>query len=151
MYLIGHAAIGMTLAAGTNEPVLAFGIGWLSHYLADLIPHGDEDAGEWVKRGHEVKRLLALVGIDSMLLLAAYAWFVAHRGFSPAPLAAALGSAIPDVMWGLEKVFKRNLFGWHERLHHKNHNYFRVRMPLWAGLAFQGALTALLWYRLTLG
>lgn len=151
MYLVGHAAIGMAFASGTDDPVLAFCIGWASHYVADFVPHGDEAAGEWVKRGHEVKRLLVLVGVDGAILLAAYGLFVAHRGFSPAPLAAAIGSTVPDVMWGLEKLFRRKLFGAHEKFHGLNHNFFRVRMPLWLGLAFQAALTAFLWVRLTLG
>ncbi len=150
MFLVGHAAIGMTLAAGTDNPVLAFVIGWASHYVADFIPHGDEEAGEWVKRGHEIKRLLVLVGIDGVLLAAAYGWFVMHRGFSPAPLAAAIGATVPDVMWGIEKVFKRKLFGAHERLHGLNHNFFDVRMPLGVGLALQAAVTCSLWAWLTL-
>ena len=42
MYLIGHAAVGATLAtAVTINPLAALGIGFVSHYLVDFIPHGD--------------------------------------------------------------------------------------------------------------
>ncbi len=150
MYLVGHAAVGVAFAAGTQDPVLAFCIGWASHYVADFVPHGDEAVGEWVKRGREVRRLFALVAVDGAVLLAAYAWFVAHRGFAPAPLAAAVGATIPDVMWGLEKLFRRKLFGAHEKLHGLNHNFFQVRMPLWLGLFGQAIVTASLWAWLTL-
>lgn len=151
MFIVGHAAVGMTLAAATANPALAFGIGWLSHYLADFFPHGDEDAGEWAKRGNEVRRLAFLLSIDGAILLAASAWFIAHRGFSWAPCLAVVGSAVPDVLWGLEKLFKRKLFGPHEKFHGRNHNFFHIRLPLWAGILLQAAVTAALWWRLTLG
>ena len=151
MYLFGHAAVGMTLAAGTNDPSLAFGIGWLSHYLADFFPHGDEAVGEWTRKGSEVKRLLIVLAPDALLVLAAFAWFTSHRGFSVAAAAAAIGSLVPDVLWGLEKVFKRKLFWRHDAFHGKNHNFFHVRMPLWFGLILQASVAGLLWWRLTLG
>lgn len=150
MYLVGHAAVGMTLAAATDDPVLAFGIGWLSHYLADFVPHGDEPAGEWAKRGDEVRRLFVLLMADGALFLAAFAWFTARRGFHLAAATAALGSFVPDVLWGLEKVRRKPLFGPLERFHAKNHNFFHVRLPLWAGLVGQAALAGGLWTWLTL-
>ena len=151
MYLFGHAAVGMTIAAGTGNPALAFGIGWLSHYLADFFPHGDEALGAWVKRGNEVKRLLVVLVPDATLVLTAFAWYTAHRGFSLAAAAAAAGSAVPDVLWGLEKVFKRKIFGPHEAFHGRNHNFFHMRMPFALGLAVQGAIAGALWGWLTWG
>lgn len=151
MYIIGHAAVGMTLAAGTTNPAIAFLIGWASHYLADFFPHGDESVGEWAKRGSEVRRLAFLLSIDGAILLAASAWFIAYRGFSWAPCLAVVGSAVPDVLWGLEKLFKRKLFGPHEKFHGRNHNFFHVRLPLAVGLVLQAIVTAALWWRLTLG
>jgi hypothetical protein len=151
MYLVGHAAVGMTLAAGTGNPALAFGIGWLSHYLADFFPHGDEAVGEWVRKGNEVRRLLVVLAPDAALFLAAFAWFSSQRGFSFTAAAAAVGSFVPDVLWGLEKVFKRKLFGRHDAFHGKNHNFFHARIPLAAGIALQAAVAGPLWAWLTLG
>ncbi|HTM68672.1 MAG TPA: hypothetical protein VL426_05210 [Candidatus Binatia bacterium] len=150
MYLVGHAAIGMALASGTDDPVLAFGIGWLSHYLADFVPHGDEPAGEWAKRGNEVKRLMVLLLVDGALFFAAFAWFTSRRGFHLAAATAALGSFVPDVLWGLGKVLKRPVFGPLEKFHNFNHNFFHVKLPLWFGLIGQAALAGSLWTWLTL-
>ena len=148
MYLVGHAAVGILLASGTDNPAAAFGIGWFSHYLADFVPHGDEAVGAWTKKGNEVRRLLAVVAVDGALFLAAFALLIAHRGFSAAVAAAALGSFVPDVLWGLEKVFKRRLFGPHQRFHDRNHNFFHLPIPLWLGLLLQGAATSGLWWHL---
>lgn len=151
MYLVGHAAVGMTLAASLGHPAAAFAVGWASHYLADFFPHGDEPVGVWAKRGNEVRRLLLLVAVDGALFLAAFAALTAARGFSASLLAAAVGSFAPDVMWGLEKATGRRLFGPHERIHARNHNFFRVHLPLWLGLCLQASVTGFLWWRLGAG
>lgn len=151
MYLVGHAAIGMTLvaASGVTNPAAAFGVGWASHYFADFLPHGDEQAGNWTKKGNEVRRLMAIVAVDGALLLSAFAAFTWQRGFSPAAAAAAIGACVPDVMWGFEKLCKKKLFGFHGKFHSANHNFFDVRLPLWAGLVLQTAMSAALWWWLT--
>jgi hypothetical protein len=151
MYLIGHAAVGMTLAASVTNPVAAFGVGWLSHYLADFFPHGDEEVGEWTKKGNEVRRLMAIVSVDGTAALVAFAYLSSQRGFSLPLAAAALGSFVPDIMWGLEKVAKRKLFGFHEKFHYANHNFFDIHLPAWAGIPMQLSVAALLWWQLTVG
>ncbi len=147
MFLIAHAAAGAALASSVDSPPAAFIIGWLSHYLVDLIPHGDEAVGEWTKKGNEVRRFGLVAGIDGLLLAGVLVWlFLGRGGVEWNVLAAAVGATVPDVMWGIEKVAGRTLFGAHRRFHHRIHNYFHVRMPTWLGLSFQAAFAALLWY-----
>lgn len=149
MYLVVHSAIGAVLASEvTHDPVTGFFLGWLSHYVADLIPHGDEQAGEWARRKNEIRRYLLLAGIDGTIVLALFLALTAHRGFSPLMLAAVGGSILPDVMWGLEKLFGKKVFGPLQRFHFAIHNHFRVRLPLWLGLLFQAALAVGSWYLL---
>ena len=145
MYLIGHAAAGVLLASGTNNPAVAFGLGWLSHYLADFIPHGDEAVGEWTKRGNQVARLALIVMPDLALIAAALAATFAARGFSPSILAAAVGALVPDVLWGIETVFKRRLFGPHHKFHYRNHNFFHWKIPFGYGLVLQAMVTIGMW------
>ena len=149
MYLTAHAAAGAA-AAGllTANPLVAFGLGWLSHYVVDFIPHGDEAAGEWVSRGNEVRRLTLLFSIDALVLAALVAAQVMARGFSWVTLAAAAGSTVPDVLWGLEKLFGRRLFGPLQQLHGRVHNALGLRLPTWLGLAFQACFAGWFWYRL---
>ena len=154
MFLVGHAAVGITItqALGVTNPVAAFGVGWLSHYLADFVPHGDEGLGEWVKKGHEVRRLAAVTAIDGTIALAAFALFASRQQeFPMAAAAAAVGSWVPDVMWGLEKLLQRRLFGPHERLHHWNHNRLHIMLPLKVGITLQAIVTAALWNGLVRG
>ncbi len=149
MYLTAHAAAGAAVAGLlTKDPVLAFGVGWLSHYAVDFIPHGDEAAGEWTKKGSEVKRYLILFGADGAILAALFLLLAATRGFSWVTAAAIAGSTVPDVMWGLEKVFRKRLFGPRQRFHSAVHNRLRVRLPTWLGLLIQAAFAGWFWSRL---
>lgn len=146
MFLTAHAAVGVAAATLiTKDPTTGFAVGLVSHYLADLVPHGDEDAGAWCKKGNEVKRLFGITLIDAVVWCAVLVGAFLYAGFSWLVLAAALGSALPDVMWGLEKVAGRRLFGPHSRFHTWNHNHFNIRMPLWAGLLFQVTVSVVLW------
>lgn len=146
MFLVGHGAVGALLATHlTKNPVVAFGIGWLSHYIVDFFPHGDESLGAWTKKGNEVLRLLVIVSIDATLLLASLVVVFSTRGFSWVALAGAFGACVPDVMWGLEKLFKRNLFGRFDIFHNRNHNFLHISLPLWFGIFGQILITFALW------
>lgn len=148
MFLTGHAAVGVLLAkaTGTNNPVVAFGLGWASHYLADFFPHGDEEIGAWTKRGgHEIRRLLFVVGIDSIILLCAFTAYTLAKGFSLIMAAAIVGSAVPDVIWGLDKLRKKPMAPILEKFHDRNHNYIDIRMTAKAGLLLQSVVTTALW------
>lgn len=147
MYLVTHAAIGATVAAAvTNEPAAAFCVGWLMHYVGDFVPHGDEPVGDWTRRGHEIFRFALIAGLDASILAFAVSWHAARHGWSWALFAAVVGSCVPDVSWGLEKVFDRKLFGPHQEFHHRVHDLLGVRLPLWLGLAGQTLLASALWY-----
>jgi hypothetical protein len=150
MFLIGHAAVGAVLASatGTHNPAIAFGIGWLSHYLADFVPHGDEGVGAWTRRGNEVRRLMAIVAVDGLILLGASAAYIAANGFSWTICMAIVGSMVPDIIWGIEKLRKRPLWRPLEIFHDKNHNFFDLRMPVPAGLLLQFVVTTALWRHL---
>ncbi len=149
MYLTAHAAAG-AVAAGilTGDPIVAFGIGWLSHYAVDFIPHGDEAAGEWTKKGNEVRRYLVLFGIDGAILATLFLTLIATRGSSWVTAAAVVGSTVPDVMWGMEKVLKKRLFGPLRTFHSAVHNRLRVMLPTWLGLLVQAVFAGWFWSRL---
>lgn len=157
MQLVGHASVGIVLAraVGATNPVAAFFVGWFSHYVADFFPHGDEDVGAWTKKGNQVARFAGIVTIDGIVSLVAFVAYAMANGanwqdlHSWQPLLpsafAAMGSFVPDVMWGTEMVFKRKLFGWFERLHSANHNFFHIHLPFRYGMPLQLAVAAVLW------
>jgi hypothetical protein len=146
MFLTGHAAVAAALvaAAHVENPELAFGLGWVSHYAMDLLPHGDEGLGVWSKRGSEVARLLAVFLADFAICVMIILALIFRRGFSWPIVAAVIGSMVPDIMWGLEKLFKRKLFWFFGKFHEANHNFFKIKIPFWLGLGLQLALSFIL-------
>lgn len=156
MFLVAHAAAGIVLAtAATQNPAVAFGVGWLSHYVLDFVPHGDEAAGVWVNRGHKVRRYALLAAIDFALVALLFLLVASRHGWSWSAAMAVAGAVLPDVAWGLELAFDRQLFGLHSKWHHGIHNFLRQRfnfcLPLWLGLTIQTALAATLWFSLYAG
>jgi hypothetical protein len=148
MFLIGHAAVGLVAASWTDNPLLAFVIGFASHFVADAIPHGDEPVGPWAKRGshHGLLRLVSLMVIDLLLILGAWLWLVSRAGFQWAPVFAIAGACTPDFMWGFEHFMRRRLFGRFVAWHEANHNFLHINLPLWLGLTMQGIVTVALWW-----
>jgi hypothetical protein len=41
MTLTTHATLGAVIGRATGNPVLAFIFGFISHFLIDMVPHGD--------------------------------------------------------------------------------------------------------------
>ena len=144
MFLLGHASVAAAVvtAAKIKSPAVAFGIGFVSHYAVDALPHGDEAVGAWAKRGNEVRRLFAAFLIDGAACAAAFAGLILYRGVSWPVMAAAVGSMAPDAMWGLEKLLHRKIFWRLGKFHERVHNYFHINIPFAPGLALQLLVSA---------
>jgi len=150
MFLVGHASVGIaiTTALGITNPAAAFALGWASHYLADFFPHGDEPIGAWAKKGNEVLRLFLLLVADGLVFLSVFAIYVVLHGWSWWAAAAAIGSFVPDIAWGLAMALRRALpgpFPLLEKFHSRNHNFFHPHIPAWVGMAQQLFVAFLLW------
>jgi hypothetical protein len=146
MFLTGHAAVGLVATVWTNNPTIGFFVGWLSHYAADAVPHGDEDLGEWAKGPHELRRLALAMALDLSVLALAY-WLLTDRfGWRLDHALVIFGACLPDFMWGFERLVGRRLFGPLQVWHHRNHNRWQVRIPAWLGVPLQLAATAGLWW-----
>ncbi|MEA3249890.1 MAG: hypothetical protein U9Q03_06100 [Patescibacteria group bacterium] len=150
MFLTVHSAIGVTAvtAIGITNPAAAFALGWALHYVGDAIPHGDERIGDWVlESDRSVRRAIPFFAGDFAVMSAAFLMYSMSVGFHWHFAAVVAGSILPDVMFGMEMVFKRNVFGFLTPLHKKAHRLTGVRLPLWLGLSGQAIIALLLWFR----
>jgi len=149
MFLTVHSAIGLTAvtALGIHNPAAAFAVGLVLHYLGDAVPHGDEPIGEWVKNGRSpVLRAAPVFAGDFLLMSAMFALVSATGGLQWHLVVAIAGSILPDVLFGIETIFKRRLFGFLSDLHDRAHAAIGIRLPLHYGLPFQAVLAFMLWY-----
>ena len=108
MTLTMHAVIGATITAWTGNPLLAFLIGLMSHYVSDAIPHGDE----WVywRHVHNKKDTIALVSatIDVLALIGVWVAVITLRDWpSVTSLSVAMfGAILPDLLIHVHNIHK---------------------------------------------
>ncbi|MEK7519065.1 MAG: hypothetical protein AAB424_02305 [Patescibacteria group bacterium] len=165
MFLSTHALAGIIISQHVHSVPAAFGLGLLSHYILDMIPHGDEKLGAWVKA--KLIRRFALTFLTDLGFLALFVYTVHVTGDWPNPnvaLAAIIGAVLPDLIWVaydayrmlLIKHFPRatkiiqdvtrleSFFNHHDRLHRWFHAYIEKRLTFKVGLAVQVVLAGAL-------
>lgn len=167
MFLSTHALAGIIISQHVHSVPLGFGLALLSHYVLDMIPHGDERLGSWVKE--KFLRRFALTFLTDVGFLALFVITVHVTGDWPSPnvaLAAIAGAVLPDLIWAaydgyrmlLIKHFPRatkiiqdvtrleSFFNHHERLHRWFHAFIEKRLTFKVGLAVQAVLAGALLY-----
>lgn len=165
MFLSTHALAGIIVSQHVHSVPVAFGLGVLSHYVLDMIPHGDEKLGDWVKQ--KFIRRFALTFLSDMAFLALFIFTVRIKGEWPMPnvaLAAMLGAVIPDLIWAFYDAYKNFLmrhfpnarkiiqdvtrlesfFNHHERMHKWFHAFVDKRITFRTGMVVQVVLAGVL-------
>ena len=150
MTLTTHATLGAVLAKATGNPVLAFLFGFVSHFLVDMIPHGDIGISDNF-RAHKRRRkkAVAYVMVDAVfaiffvLVLANTRDIDSVRTFSW----GIVGAVLPDLLVGIYQITKTRLLRWFNTLHFFFHDFFIKRrgdVPLYYAILAQVVLIAYL-------
>ncbi len=125
MFLTVHATAGVLIGQQTGSVWLGFLGGFISHFLLDAIPHGDQNL---VKDRHHIseseKRLIRTLGlVDGVIMLgvlyAIYSKSLITQNFPV--LAAVIGAIIPDYINAVYIFFKVKWLKWYFELHYKLH------------------------------
>ncbi|HCC22293.1 hypothetical protein A2480_00005 [Candidatus Uhrbacteria bacterium RIFOXYC2_FULL_47_19] len=149
MFITAHAAVTVTVATtlGVDQPAATFVLGWLLHYFGDALPHGDESLGEWAKRGRvPAIRIGLMCLIDLAALSVALLWCQSQGVLTPAVWAAIVGSAVPDLLVGLELVLGKPITGPLAWLHEAVHRSINFVYSPWIGVPLQVILAGVLWW-----
>ncbi len=125
MFITTHAALGAIVAEWVpDQPLLAFGLGLLSHFLSDIIPHGDSQLYKGYVAGSKVKRAIAYVTIDGVISLVFVLFLFNTRLIEnrAAISMGILGGVLPDLLVGLYEVTKTKWLIPLHRVHFFFHN-----------------------------
>lgn len=146
MFLTVHAVAGEVLAQSTTSPLVAFVIGFISHFFVDALPHGDETIGERTRE--QTIRLLIVVALTDLAFVfatQALLWKSGILVFSFSVFCAAFGAMFPDALQLPYYLFKNPppIVLWYKQAHVRFHNFLGIRLGIKWGLAFQ-SLTFLL-------
>lgn len=150
MTLTAHAALGAVIGHTVGTPFLAFVFGFVSHFIVDMIPHGDTGLSDNFRvHKRKQKRVVAFAMIDAIialffvLLLANTRDIESMRTFSW----GIVGSVLPDLLVGVYDITKTPLLRWFYKLHFYFHDFFVKRkgdVPLYYALLAQIVLIAYL-------
>jgi hypothetical protein len=137
MFLTVHGAIGIIIGQNVQNPFLAFIIGLVSHYLLDLIPHGDTKAPtKWKNPIHVGFAAL----IDIFILIIFLLWLGTKVQIINLNTACAfLGAVLPDFLQGFYFISNKKIFKKHQAFHNFFHFLIaeKFEWKFYQGLIFQ--------------
>ncbi len=133
MFLTVHAASGVLIGQATGNVWLALIGGIISHFLLDLVPHGDQDLGKGKTHQERLMVLLKFGIVDTVLMLTMVGTLLYfNTGLqTPAVLIAIFGALIPDAINASYLFFKLPGLTLYSAIHTKVHffwNGFTVTM-----------------------
>ncbi|MBU1149287.1 hypothetical protein KKI23_04315 [Patescibacteria group bacterium] len=167
MLLNTHALAGILIGQKLGNPIWAFFLGIISHYLLDAIPHGDEQIGKWVDQRNQKARTVIVVLSDLLVLLTfslLIIWQVKSLNLISI-IAGMIGAVLPDFLVYVigppgNSLFKslhtrertgvlRTLLSRHSDVHeNKTHNPLKFSIPVGVGLCFHLILNLVFFYLL---
>ena len=150
MFITTHALIGALVAKEfPHHPIVSFVCGMASHFLTDIIPHGDSNLYKGYVSGSKkkVRRALAYVMLDGVAAIYVVMWLL-NTGPQVDRLTLTLGIAggvLPDLLVGVYEVTRIPALRWFHRVHFFFHNLVTSRrgdIAFRSGLAMQLGLLA---------
>ena len=127
MTLTTHAAIGAALGAVIGNPLIGFTLGLISHFLVDMIPHGDNNIAD-TYRVKKNKRLgVAYITVDAAIAIIMLMSLVSGRPHTTSNIAfsaAVIGSILPDLLVGIGEIYKHRVLKSFFNIHFFFHDFF---------------------------
>lgn len=171
MFATTHVLASIAISQRVTSVWPAVGIALVSHYFLDLIPHGDQPVGHWIKQGpHKTKRLGLILMLDlcGTLLMGTVLYLNGNLPPWHVLIPAAIASVLPDFVWIgsdlYEKVFPRQarhskifhvidaILDKIEYIHHEIHTFFDGHVKrAWPGALFQMIMFSFLLYLILAG
>lgn len=147
MFLTVHASAGVIIGQTTGNIWLGFLAGFISHFLLDIVPHGDTElAGEnaaFTKEDVDKIKRLALFDIAIMIILLAALYLMGFITAILPVLFAVAGAILPDFVQGVYILTKSPLLQKYFDFHYGLHfifGGFTISLP--AGLVVQSIFLA---------
>ena len=146
MFLAPHTVTALWITTKVSDPLLVFVLAIASHFLLDIIPHGDEDLGKYVNTDGKINYILKVGSFDVLVSIAVVYFYLMRNPNVDSMIiyAAILGAWLPDVLWIVIEVLKVKSMDWYIRFHGKVHTLIDYRYPLTYGVPVQLGFTILM-------
>ena len=136
MFLTVHASAGIIIGQQTGNIWLAFLAGFISHFLLDIVPHGDQGLiNDRYNTTAEEKKIIRRLGITDTFNTGLMVVIIYLFGLITSPvtvLVAVAGSVLPDYINAFYIFFKLKWLKWYFDFHYYTHyiwNGFTINFP----------------------
>ncbi|MFA6098106.1 MAG: hypothetical protein WCV50_04880 [Patescibacteria group bacterium] len=112
MFATTHVLASVVISQYSPNAWIAFFISLFSHYLLDLIPHGDRLVERWIKSGNYFKKSV-IIFLSDIALIAIFFITFYHQISLPSLkilVAAIIGGLLPDVLRVTQDLNERYLY-----------------------------------------
>ncbi|MBT4849600.1 hypothetical protein HON36_01985 [Candidatus Parcubacteria bacterium] len=144
MFITPHTSIALWITTKVSDPMEAFIFGVVSHFILDIIPHGDESIGEHKKtKKGRLFYMLKVAFVDVVLATALVFLFLTRKPDMDRKVmyGAVAGAWMPDLAWLSAEYFKIKILDGYVRFHAKVHNFFGWEYAPVYGVPFQIGFT----------
>lgn len=140
MLLTIHATAGALIGRQVDNPVLAFILALCSHFILDLVPHGDNNWIDEYKGDQKAKarKIIVIVAGDAVMLLALLISRFYFKNFTPTlpVVTGVIGGILPDLLVGCHELSDK-LFKKVYHLHFVVHDFVKFELSTASGLFLQ--------------
>lgn len=140
MFLSVHTCAGAIVGRFIPNPFIAFLLGIISHFLMDLIPHGDRGVYDRYKKGKFVRRAFAIVLLDGIfsIYIVMLVLTVNNKVGSELNIAFGIvGATLPDALTVVYEITKTKFLKWVHKLHFKIHRLIAKEISYTFGVFYQ--------------
>ncbi len=139
MFLTVHGTAAIIIVKHVSNPAAAISLAFLSHYLLDAIPHGDDALMQRVPKSQQLKVITLLFVID-MLVSLGWFWYLHSQGIfnGITPLLVIAASMLPDFLMGIYMLLPLRFLKWNMTLMEQAHRWFhKTPLPMATGFLIQ--------------
>ncbi len=140
MLLASHTSMAIFISTKVANPVVGFALGFVSHFILDFIPHGDDGIGQHItNESARFRYFMKTAALDAFISLCLIFIFLESKANvnSSVLSATVTGAWIPDVAWASARTFKIKWLNWFCRFHTKIHDTLGIKIPFKAGAIIQ--------------
>lgn len=141
MFLTAHASAALWISTQTNDPLLAFVMGFLSHFVLDAVPHGDESFGKHISNNRRAKYfyLAKVAFVDIVFAATMIAFYFDKRPAADRTTVslAVFGSWLPDFLWLANGIIKVKILNFYTKVHDRIHRLINWHFSPVYGVPFQ--------------
>ncbi len=126
MTITTHATVGAAIGFHIGNPILGFFLGLASHFLLDMIPHGDSKISDAFRIQKKRTWPITYTALDAIIAVYLILFiFNLKQHFDELTLSLSIaGAVLPDLIVGAYDVTKSKYLRWFNNFHFKAHDLF---------------------------